>query len=315
MKVCRIAALLALPGFLTACATSYTITPIPDSDQEVRYLQGTPTTYSERAGSAIQVTPYGINDEGRLVFGVAAFNKSLAPQNFGVENINVAGPNGENVRVFTSAELQSEAKNRAAWAEFALLMAGAASAAAASENAYRTTSGSVSGPYGTSSFYARTYDPGLAYAGTAAATAGTVYGIAQVQNSLDSTLTRLRGEVLQTTTIDPGRSFGGTSISESLHGDYPRKFSLAVHWGAEQHSFQFVVTKEGQAPPAIPASALAKHSVFEAPPPSLRHDSVAAPQNAVLRTETGSQPTCTHQQEVDARIARMNGYTGGPKCD
>jgi hypothetical protein len=24
---------------------------------------------------------------------------------------------------------------------------------------------------------------------------------------------------------------------------------------------------------------------------------------------------CTHQQEVDARIAKMNGYVGGPKCD
>ena len=24
---------------------------------------------------------------------------------------------------------------------------------------------------------------------------------------------------------------------------------------------------------------------------------------------------CTHQQQVDARIARMNGYTNGPKCD
>jgi hypothetical protein len=26
-------------------------------------------------------------------------------------------------------------------------------------------------------------------------------------------------------------------------------------------------------------------------------------------------PVCTHEQQNQARIARMNGYTGGPKCD
>jgi hypothetical protein len=28
-----------------------------------------------------------------------------------------------------------------------------------------------------------------------------------------------------------------------------------------------------------------------------------------------AQSSCTHDQEVQARIAKMNGYTGGPKCD
>jgi Zn-dependent protease with chaperone function len=39
----------------------------------------------------------------------------------------------------------------------------------------------------------------------------------------------------------------------------------------------------------------------------------------VLAANGTSSPTipaaCTHQQQVDARIAKMNGYTGGPKCD
>jgi hypothetical protein len=38
------------------------------------------------------------------------------------------------------------------------------------------------------------------------------------------------------------------------------------------------------------------------------------------QSESGSAPTpsgraCTHDEQVKARIARSNGYTGGPKCD
>lgn len=37
---------------------------------------------------------------------------------------------------------------------------------------------------------------------------------------------------------------------------------------------------------------------------------------AALPPSTASTPAgCTHEQQVEARIAKMNGYTGGPKCD
>jgi hypothetical protein len=32
-------------------------------------------------------------------------------------------------------------------------------------------------------------------------------------------------------------------------------------------------------------------------------------------TATTTHTVCTHQQQVDARIAKTNGYTGGPNCD
>jgi hypothetical protein len=329
------AAVLAFPALLSACATSYTITPIPSDGQQVRYLQGTATTFSEKRGSAIQVTPYGVNQEGRLVFAVAAFNKSMSPQNFGVENVHLLGANGEQVKVFTSNELQSEAKNRATWAQVGIVLAGISAAAAANASAYSTTSGSVYSRYGSASFYAQTYDPAVAYAGTAAASANTAYGIAQVQYALDNTLTRLRGEILQTTTIDPGKSFGGTTISESLRGDYPRKFSVSVLWGTDEHAFSFVVTKEGQPIPQIPQSALAAPSTVRQSAPVLKPEGAPPIQNAAFQSETPNQEAktvlqesdtlrqtsdtlkqpCTRQQQVDARIARMNGYTNGPKCD
>ena len=39
-----------------------------------------------------------------------------------------------------------------------------------------------------------------------------------------------------------------------------------------------------------------------------------SPPAAEVATEPGAKH-CTHQEMVEARIARMNGYTGGPKCN
>jgi len=256
--------LAALSLLLSACATSYTVTPVPSANQQVRYQQGIPTTYSEQDHSAVQVTPHGLDGDSRLVFFIAAFNKGPVPENFGVENLSASADQGP-VKIFTYNELVSEAKNRATWAKIGILISGLGSAVAANANAYSTTNGIVSGPGGTSTFYARTYDPSAAYAGTAAAGAATAYGIVQVQKSLDETLARLNGQLLQTTTIDPGTSFGGMTVVDSLSGDYPRNVTLGVHWGSEQHIFRFVVTTGDQAPPPIPTAPLAQHTVFDTP--------------------------------------------------
>lgn len=38
-------------------------------------------------------------------------------------------------------------------------------------------------------------------------------------------------------------------------------------------------------------------------------------QSAIVTSDNSIAPVCTHQQLVEARIARLNGYTGGPKCE
>lgn len=260
MKFASVLVRIALALGISACATTYKVTPVPDPEQKVHYTQGTATTYSETGDSAVQVTPYGVNEEGRLVFGVALFNKTSAPGNFGVENLSLTAEGGAPVKLFSYDELVREARNRATWAEIGLVVAGAASAYAASENAYSTTNGSISGPYGTTTFYARTYDPAAAYAGSAAAGAATGYGIAGIEYSLDRTLVSLRNHILQTTTIDPRTSFGGSVITDSLSGSYPHNISLAVNWGTSRYTFQFVATKNDQPAPAIPASSLVQRT-------------------------------------------------------
>ena|SRR5579872_989410 len=39
------------------------------------------------------------------------------------------------------------------------------------------------------------------------------------------------------------------------------------------------------------------------------------PAGAPTGAASPPQSNCTHEQEVQARIAKQNGYTGGPKCD
>jgi len=109
---------------LCGCATEYSVSPLAQSGQQIRYTQGKATTYSEKTSGAIQITPLGLNDQLRPAFEIAAFNKSRGPSNFGVENVALQRGDGTPDKVFTSNELVHEAKVDAQWAEAATILAG-----------------------------------------------------------------------------------------------------------------------------------------------------------------------------------------------
>jgi len=275
MRLAKMGLLLSSCIALSACSTSYSVAPIPDASQEIRYQQGTPTTYSEMDEGALQVTALGVNDERRLIFSVAAFNKGSGPSNFGVENISIEQQDGSPDQVFTSGELIHEAKVKAAWATFATALAGGLAAAAANNNAYTTTSGYI----GHHSFYMRTYDPGLAYAGTAAASAATAYGIANIQDSLDHSIANIRDGALQTTTIDPDNSYAGIVMAAALQSSqYPQNITMHVRWNGDDHVFRFAVGK-GDIPPPVPAN------IAQTPTPVAPHKMLASAPPKPTRTE------------------------------
>lgn len=242
MKMKSIAAIAALSTTVSGCTQNFAATPVVQTDQEIRYIQGVPTTFSDKPDSSIQITPIGyIPEDQRLVFGAAAFNKGTTAKNFGLENISVSF-GATQLRIYTRDELAHEARVKAAWAAFAVALAGAAAAYSANQNAYRTTNGYVAGPGGVVTFASRTYDPGLAYAGTAAATAATGYGIVSIRNSLDNTISHLNGSVLQVNTVDPGASAGGELVVDMPKGkEYPLPINISVNWGGAVHSFAFNV--------------------------------------------------------------------------
>lgn len=240
MNFRAIAAITAASMVVSACATSYAVTPKVGVNQEIRYLQGQATTYSDLEHGAVQVTPLGVNAQGRLVFGVAAFNETDKPSNFGIENV-VAGADGAPLRIFTHAEMERQAKNAATAALVLAVVAGAASAYAAQQNA--TTTSTYTTPRGTYSY--RHYNPLAAQLGTSIAVAGTAATTAGIASTLDATLTGLSATVLQTTTIDPDEAFGGqvTTDRVAIPSQGSLDAMLSVSWNGDMHVFHWDVTK------------------------------------------------------------------------
>jgi hypothetical protein len=78
---------VCLGALLSGCATTYAITPLAVGTTTTRYEQGVPMTASNLPSGSVKVKPIGVNDQGRLMFGVAAINQSPAPVNFGIENV------------------------------------------------------------------------------------------------------------------------------------------------------------------------------------------------------------------------------------
>jgi len=238
LKTFCILLLVALPG----CATNYTVSADATASQNVTYLQGVATTESIKDLAAVKVTPLGSNNVGQLRFGVAVLNKSAQPFNVGYENVSAHFQDGKPLRLFDREQLEHQAKTRAMWAQVAVAAAGGLSAYAANANAYSTTHGVVYNRYGATSFTVKTYDPALAYAGTAAASAATGAGLVAIQGSLNNIIENLRGSILQTTTVSPGQGYGGEIVADRLaRGAGLRKIFVTVKIKDELHEFAFNV--------------------------------------------------------------------------
>ncbi len=240
MKV-HLAAALCAAMTVSACATSYTATPVPSAGQTVRYVQGRATTFADGQNGAVQVTPFGPNEKGRLVFAVAAYNDGAAPINFGAEDISLSA-GGAPVRIFTHAELERMAKNDATAALVVAAIAGGVAAAAASSGP--TYSSTTYTPYGTYSTVA-TNTAAQAVAATAVV-ATTAAGMNNISSNLDNTLINLSDTVLQTTTIDPDQSFGGQVVSDrvKIDTDNPLSTLLTVRFNGEVYDFAFNISAE-----------------------------------------------------------------------
>lgn len=236
----RIVAAVFGASTLSACASSYVMTPYPTEGQTVRYLQGQPTIYAEGQNSSIQVTPLAPNEKSRLLFSVAVLNRSDVQQNFGVENIDLEA-DGAEVRVFTVPELERMAKNDATISMVAIALAGGASAYAASAGPTSTTT--VVGPSGV--YRAETTNRALQSLATTAAAANTAQNMNIVAASLDATLQNLGANVLQTTTIDSGSSFGGQVVGDrvSVPSEGELDTSLLIQFAGDSYRVRFGIGK------------------------------------------------------------------------
>ena len=229
---------------------NWAIQPVQAGQETVRYNQGVPTVDLELKDGVVQVTPLGV-DHGSLVFGVAVYNDSRQPANFGIENV-AASTGSAALRAFTKDELVRQAKNRAAWTQVGLAFLGvaAATAAASQRSYYRNTYVTPRGTY--RSYWSMPSAVGQVQA--TAIAAGTGYGLVAVQNQLDRTVETLGSEIVQLTTIDPGESYAGRIILQKFNPkSLPAQMVLTVNWNGEAYPFTFQIAKPGTPTPLFTA--------------------------------------------------------------
>jgi hypothetical protein len=227
------------------------------ANQTIRYNRGMPTTLADGTSGSIQVTPLGVNDDKRLVFGMAVLNKSRTAENFGIEDVSIIGADGIATRIYSRDELVHEAKVRAEWQEAAVLVAGVALAVVAAQNANSITRGFLASnalavasdglsasAHSVSTFSAKTYDSTAAVLNGAAVAAATGYTLTSIKSSLDQALDHYDGQLLQTTTVEPGATFGGEVIANLPSGNLPKEMLLRANWNGEQYEFLYTLGKK-----------------------------------------------------------------------
>lgn len=241
MKKLAIVASVAASMIVSACATSYTMTPHPTAGQSVRYVQGRATIFAEGTNGAVQVTALGPNEKGRLIYSVAAQNRSAEPHNFGSENVTLSA-NGAPVRVFSYNDLERMAKNEATTLLVLTALAGGAAAAAAYSGP--TSTSTTYTPYGT--YRTETTNRAAQAVAASAATASSAIQMRQISDNLDDTLANLGMNVLQTTTIDPEDDFGGQVIADRVSIPKAGELgtSLTVTFAGEDYVVNFGISQQ-----------------------------------------------------------------------
>lgn len=246
-----VALALPVPAFAEAAPVLH---PERIGAETVRYYAGQPTVRLQTTAGIVEVRPLPV-EKGRVAFAVAVVNTGPAPANFGTQNI-AARVNGVPVAVPTPEELADAAEQKARGAKIGVgLLAGAVAAIASTASNQGSYYRHVRGPRGgyTRAVHWEDNTPGVV--GATVAVAGGAAAIASIDRTLDTTLARMGGEALRTTTVDPGASFGGLVVVPVDRAAAPAQVRLEVSFGGAVHPFAFRLTPAGMAAPApLPAS-------------------------------------------------------------
>jgi hypothetical protein len=241
-------AAFALAGCMTSSVSSFT----PMADQQAVTRDGIPSLMSRKTDSIVLVrqAQRQQNANGRRSYVIGILNLSKAPINFAFSGISVtqtfAAANSAPLRTYSYDDLVKEEKE----AEFAsavlIGLAGAASAAAASNAGYYHGNAAVSGPYGVSHVSYTGYNP------TAAAIAQTNVAMqneAMIDNAVEAgkrDMAMLENTIIKDDTIMPGEWYGGTVQFDPPGGSsWPKTFTISVEVGSELHEVQVTETLPG----------------------------------------------------------------------
>ena len=255
MRLYIATAMIALIATPTSAAPKIDVQGLILGTEGARYVKGVPTLDLQQQRGAIQLRFLGW-DHSNAVFAIGFFNGGQEPVNIGIENLH-ASADGKSIRIYSVDELTRQAKNRATWRKIGLaFLGGLGAAAAASQRS--SYSGTIISPYGGMYSYSGSYPSLYGQLQANRISANTATSMAAIQYQLDATISAIGDRILQTTTVDPGTTFGGLIVVQKLdYGKTPLEFRLEADWNGERYPFGYVLLRKGLAIPDAYASRLA----------------------------------------------------------
>lgn len=244
------AALAVLPSAAFA-GPAMTLYPERLGAETARFDRGNPTVSLKLPTGSVQIRPMPV-EKGRMAFSVAVFNDGRRSANFGPENISVT-VDGVSMAISTHDQLAQQAEGKARTAKIGTaLVAGVLAGVASTASNHGTYYRAVGGPYHryVQAIHWEDNTPGIV--GGVAAVAGGALVIKGIDDKLDYTLQQLGAEALQTTTIDPGSTFGGMIVVPGqVRGDRYAHIRINVTFDGATYPFAFRLAPAGAPPPAM----------------------------------------------------------------
>lgn len=236
-------------SLMAGCATvepEYRMVPTGDHNVGVRFSRGNAAMVSNGPAGSVMLLPVRYNSTSKMYFAVAAFNTSGQPINFGTENVRIQLDNGAPVRVqdfnFLRHQERVSAQRdlNAAWID----------AGIEGYLAYRDTAGLPE--------HSRRQ---IAYRTMAGSYA---FDSATIDSRLRRAMSSWGRTVLQTSTIDPGSTFGGFIFADQLQipEGTSRQVMVDVDFAGASHRFTLNLVPSGTefavpvGIPAVPGQAM-----------------------------------------------------------
>nr|WP_317894253.1 hypothetical protein [uncultured Sphingomonas sp.] len=226
--------------------------PVAIGAETARFDHGQVSVQLRTPHGVVEVRPMPV-EKDRIVFSIAVLNSGKRPANLGTEYLT-AQIGGVPAPIPSYAELVEAAERKARNTRIGTalvtgVIAGVASTASNQGTVYRH----IRGPHGgfAQAIHWEDNTPGMV--GAVASVTGGAMVIGGINNKLDYTIAQLGRNILQTTTIDPGGSFGGLFVvARPRHNTYPTEIRLQVRFGGIDYPFAFLLAPAGMMTPPPP---------------------------------------------------------------
>lgn len=238
--ICALAALVA------SCASTETVQFKAGAGQQALVRDGQSALVSQQKNSIVLIRPATrqFRTGGRPVFVVGIYNKTQAPLNFRVADVQVTQMINNEVaalKVITYEQLVSEERTRQTIAAIGVGLAAAGNSISASQAGRYNSSSTVFTPRGAYQVETTGYNPTAAAIAQSNATTENAAMINATVERGQANMAALERGVIKDNTLLPGEWYGGQLHVQPLvsNSASPRKmYSITLQVGPDRHAIE-----------------------------------------------------------------------------